>query len=95
VFAGNLDLPDDPDIQRIRDSARERMSSLLLGLVGEGQEQGQIVGGLSEEAFRVYFGAFMDVFVDPQLQHRLRRDPRLVHDLSSLMLYGLSGRRAS
>jgi AcrR family transcriptional regulator len=93
VFTSSMDLHNDPEIKKIRDSAQEKMTNLLLGLVQEGKQQGQINVDCSEEAFRIYFKLFMDIFTDPQLQHRYYHDPRLVQDLGSIMIYGLSGQR--
>jgi len=92
-FANSINLQNDPEIKKIRDSAQERMSNTLLGLIREGKEQGQIHSSLSEDAFRVYFKAFMDIFIDPQFQHRYYTDPRLVQDLSTLMIFGLAGQQ--
>jgi AcrR family transcriptional regulator len=92
VFASSLDLQNDPEIKRIHDAAQEKMTQLLLGLVQEGKDQGQISMDLSEEALRVYFKAFMGIFTDPQLQFRYYHNPRLVQDLGSLMIYGLNGK---
>jgi len=91
VFTSSSDLQNDPEIRRIRDSAREKMTNLLLGLVKEGKEQAQVDQNLSEEALRVYFGAFMDVFTNPQLQYQFYTSPKIVQDLGSLMIFGLSG----
>jgi AcrR family transcriptional regulator len=90
-FTNSYNLLNDPEIKKIRDSAQEKMTNLLLGLVQEGKEQDQITMDLSEVAIRVYFKAFMDIFTDPQLQYRFDHDPKLVRDLGSLMIYGLSG----
>jgi AcrR family transcriptional regulator len=91
VFTTSFDLLNDPEIKKIRDSAQDKMTNLLLGLVHEGKAQGQIDSNLSEEAFGIYFKAFMEIFIDPQLQYRFYSDPRLVQDLGSLMIYGLGG----
>jgi AcrR family transcriptional regulator len=91
VFTSSSDLQNDPEIKEIRDSAQEKMTNLLLGLVQEGKKQGQIQGELSEEAYRIYFKLFMDIFTAPQLQHRFYHDPKLVQDMGSLMIYGLNG----
>ncbi len=48
----------------------------LLKLVEEGQAQGEIQEGLSQEALGIYFGAFVDTLA-PQLQHRFVADPQL------------------
>jgi AcrR family transcriptional regulator len=90
-FTNSYNLQNDPEIKKIRDLARERMTNLLLGLIREGKEQGQIRLSLCEEAYSVYFKAFMDIFIDPQFQHRYYQDPKLVQDLASLMIFGLGG----
>ncbi len=90
VFSSNADLLNDPEIQIIYDSAQEKMTDLLLGIVQEGREQGEIRPDLSEDAFRVYFRAFMEIFIDPQFQRRYNKDPKLAQDLSMLMIYGMS-----
>jgi AcrR family transcriptional regulator len=91
VFTTSLDLQSTPEIAEIRSAAQERMTELLLAVVQEGREQGQVNPALSDRALRVYFGAFMDAFTDPQLQHRFSSDPKLVRDLGALMLSGLRG----
>jgi AcrR family transcriptional regulator len=91
IFTSSFDLQNDPEIKKIRDSAQAKMTDLLLGLVQEGKNQGQINLNLSEEALGIYFKVFMDIFTAPQLQHRFSHDPKLVLDVGSLMIYGLSG----
>jgi AcrR family transcriptional regulator len=91
---GDYDLLDDPEIRKIREAAQEKMSEMLLELVREGKAAGEIRGDLSEDAFRVYFRVFMAVFIDPQVRHLHRQDPKLASDLSSLMLFGMSGSHA-
>lgn len=91
LFSSSYDLLNDPEIKKIRDSAQEKMTTLLLGLVLEGKQQGQIRFDLPEDAFRIYFKAFMDIFIDPQFRQRFYQDPKLVQNLGSLMIYGMSG----
>jgi AcrR family transcriptional regulator len=91
AFSGSHDLRNDPLIKELRDAARDRVANLLLGLVREGKEQGQIDMHLSEDAFRIFFWAFLDIFSDPQLQHRFNSDPKLAQDLGVLMMRGLGG----
>jgi AcrR family transcriptional regulator len=91
IFTSSADLLQDPGIKRIRDTAQETMTNLLLGLVEEGKAQGQVDPALSTEALRIYFGAFMDVFTDPRLQGRFSTSDKIVQDLGSLMIDGLSG----
>jgi AcrR family transcriptional regulator len=95
VFTSSPDLQNDPEIKYIRDSAQDRMANLLLGLVREGKQHGQVRPDLSEEALRIYFVAFMGIFTDPQLRYRFHSDPKLVQDLGSLMMYGLDDSGAS
>jgi AcrR family transcriptional regulator len=90
VFS-SYDLLNDPEIREIRNSAQEKMTNLLLGLVEGGKAEGQVRSDLSEAAFRVYFKAFMDIFTDPQFRLLYYKDPELVQDLGSLMNYGLNG----
>jgi len=90
-FTNNYALQNDPEIKKIRDSAQGRMTDLLLGLIQEGKEQGQIHSDISEDALLVYFKAFMDIFIAPQFQQQYYKNPKLVQDLGSLMIYGLGG----
>ncbi len=91
MFTSSDDLLNDPEIKKIRDSAQEKMTDLLLGLVQEGKDQGQISQDLSEAACRIYFTAFMDIFTQPQLQRQYAQNPQVVQDLGQLMMFGLSG----
>jgi AcrR family transcriptional regulator len=91
VLFSSLDLQNDPEIRKIRTAAQEKMIGLLLGLIQEGKEQGQINPNLSEAALRIYFAAMMDAFSEPQLQQQYHQNPNLVQELGTLMMYGLSG----
>jgi AcrR family transcriptional regulator len=91
AFNGSYDLLNDPEIKEIRDSAQEKMTELLLKLVQEGKDQGQIRPGLSDDAFRFYFKAFMEIFPDTQFRQGYYREPKLVQELCSLMIHGMSG----
>ena len=93
VMFSNLDLQNDLEITKIRTAAQEKMAGLLLGLVQEGQEQGQVNPSLSDEALRIYFAAFMDIFSGPMLRQQSYQNPALVQELGSLMLLGLSGQQ--
>ena len=91
LFARRADLLNDPEIAEIRARAKERLADLLLDLIREGQAQGQVAPDLSDEAFRIYLQAFMDLFSDPRLQSRFAQEPRLVEDLGRMMVAGLGG----
>jgi AcrR family transcriptional regulator len=91
VFTRHAELLNDPDIRAIRAAAQERVTSLLLELVEEGKREQQVDMEVSQEACRLYFKLFMDLFTDPLLQRQFIRDPKLVQDLGSLMMHGLRG----
>lgn len=91
VFASSLDLQNDPEIREIRTKAQEKMVALLLGLIEEGRQQGQVSTQISEEALRIYFVVFMDAFTHTEFQRQYPRHLNLVDELGSLMLYGLRG----
>jgi AcrR family transcriptional regulator len=93
VFASSIDLQNDPEIKQIRMEAQEKMIKLMLGLIQEGKQQGQVNPDLSDEALSMYFVAFMDVFSNPQLQPRFYHHPGLVQELGALMIGGLRGER--
>lgn len=91
IFASSLDLQNDPEIRKIRMEAQERMIQLLLGLIEEGKQQGQVNPDLTESALRIYFSVFMDIFTHPELHRHYFQHPGLVQELGSLMMYGLTG----
>ena len=91
IFAGSADLIRDPEIREIREAAGKRMTGLLLRLVAEGKQQGQVDPALSDDALAAYFRAFMDVFVDPQLHRQFASRRGLIDEIASLMIYGLRG----
>jgi AcrR family transcriptional regulator len=91
IFTSSFDLQNDPEIKKIRTEAQGKMTALLLELVREGKQQGEVNPDLSEEALGIYFGLFMDVFSNPALQHRFYQNPTLVQELGGLMMDGLSG----
>ena len=89
ILASSIDLQLDPEIKKIRETAKERMIELLLDVIQEGKDQGIIQADISDEAFVIYFNAFMDMFIDPQLQHRFFANPDLVTELGGFMVNGL------
>jgi AcrR family transcriptional regulator len=93
VFASSLDLQNDPEIRAIRVKAQEKMIGLLLGLIEEGRQAGQVNKEISEEALRIYFVLFMDAFTHADVQRQYTRHPNLVNELGSLMFYGLKGKK--
>jgi AcrR family transcriptional regulator len=92
IFTSSLDLQNDPEIKEIRTKAQEKMLALLLGLIEEGRQQGQVGAEPSEAALRIYFTVFMDAFTHGEFQYEYARNPRLVDELGALMMYGLKGK---
>jgi AcrR family transcriptional regulator len=94
IFTSSVDLLNDPEIRKIRTEAQKKMTALLLQLIEEGKQQGQVSPDLSEEALHVYFAVFMDVFTNPELQRQFYKRPAIIQEIGALMLYGLNGQRA-
>ena len=90
ILSGNAILQNDPEIRKIRESAQEKMGQLIMQLVAEGKQQGQVNPDLSDESLAIYFGIFMDMFINPDYQRQFRQNPKLITDLGSLMLYGFN-----
>lgn len=88
ILSGSTALQNDPEINKIRVSAQEKMRQLIMALVAEGKEQGQVSQELSDEALAIYFSLFTDMFINPEYQRQFRQNPKLIADLGSLMLYG-------
>ena len=95
IFTSRSDLLNDPEIKKIREEAQEKMIGLLLDLVRQGKQQGQVNEGISDAILRIYFTVFMDVFTHPVNQHQYQKDPAAIQELGLLMMYGLSGKRKS
>lgn len=91
AFRSSHDLLNDPDLKKFRESAEERVMGMLMALVQEGKREGHIRNDLSEAAFRLYFKAFMEIFPSQQFLQGYYRDPKLIQDVSSMLIYGLSG----
>lgn len=89
VMASSVDLQLDPEIKRIRETAKKKMIGLLIDAVQEGKDQGVIKSDYSEEALTIYFNVFMELFIDPKLQIKLFANPNLVEDLTALIFGGL------
>ena len=91
VIFSSLDLQNDLEIKKIHTAAQEKMTGLLLDLVREGKDQGEVNPKLSDAALRIFFAVFMDAFSNPQLQQQYYQNPGLVQELGSLMIHGLNG----
>ncbi|MFM8448878.1 MAG: TetR/AcrR family transcriptional regulator [Haliscomenobacter sp.] len=91
VFASSVDIQNDPQIKKIRIAAREKMNGLMLNLVRDGRQQGQVSVAISDEALVIYFGAFMDIFSHPELLPRYYQNPGILQELGILMMFGLKG----
>lgn len=87
----SIDIQNDPEIKKIREAAREKMIGMMLNLVAEGRQQGDVALNLSNEALSIYFEAFMEIFSHPELQIRYNQYPDIVQELGRLMMFGLKG----
>lgn len=88
----NINLANDPEVKKIRDSVMQKLGDLLIEFIREGKKQGCIKTDLSEEAVRVLFSILQIGSVDPGIHIRFHREPELVKDLLSLLIYGISGK---
>lgn len=91
LFATSVDIQHDPEVKKIREAAREKMIDLMLNLVEEGRQQKQVASSISDEALIIYFGAFLDVFINPLLQSTFAKNTGIVKEIGRLMVYGLRG----
>ena len=91
IFGGSIDVHNDPEIKRVREAAQEKMAHLVMELVAEGKEEGQVNPSLSDAALALYFKMFMDMFVSTEFQLQFYQTPELMTDIGSLMMNGLRG----
>lgn len=91
IFTSSAMLLQDPEVSRMRQAAYEKMVGILLKLVQEGRQSGNISAEFSDEAIALYFKAFMDLFSDPHNQKQFFNNPQMAQSLGKLMLFGLSG----
>ena len=90
-FASSEDIQNDPEIKKIREVAREKMIALMFNLVMEGRQQGYVTQAISDEALVIYFGAFMDMFIDPKIKATYSQKPGIVQEIGRLLMFGLKG----
>ena len=91
LLASSVDVQNNPEIKKIRLAAQDKMTWLMLSLVAEGRQQGQVDASISDDALVIYFGAFMEVFSHPKLQTHFFAQPSIVQELGILMMFGLRG----
>jgi len=92
-FATSVDIQNDPEIKKIREIAGKKIINLMLNLVDEGRQQGMVNTKIPDDVLVIYFSAFMDVFVNPQLQSSFTQNPGIVQEMGELMMFGLSGKK--
>jgi AcrR family transcriptional regulator len=88
----HINLFGDPNVKIIHDSVMQKFGDLLVEFIHEGKKQGRVKADLSEEAVKVLFSVLQKGFIDPEIHPRFHREPELVKDLFSLLIYGLSGK---
>jgi AcrR family transcriptional regulator len=84
---------NDPKIKKMQDEIAEKVGSLILELINEGKEQGEVKSNISGDALAIFYKSFIGIISDPEIHLRLRREPRLVHDLLLLGMYGMFGQQ--
>jgi len=92
-FTTSVDIQNDPEIKKIREIAGKKIINLMLNLVNEGRQQGLVNTKIPDDVLVIYFSAFMDVFVNPQLQSSFTQNPGIVQEMGELMMFGLSGKK--
>ncbi|MEI7849065.1 MAG: TetR/AcrR family transcriptional regulator, partial [Chloroflexota bacterium] len=50
LLASSVDVQNDPEIKKIRLAAQDKMTRLMLSLVAEGRQQGQVDASISDDA---------------------------------------------
>ena len=64
-----------------------------MDFIREGQKKGEMRSDISEEAFKLYLKFVLPIPMERETHYRFHRDPKLLSDMISLMLYGISGKR--
>ena len=80
----------DPEIQELVETVKEHMVELFLEIVREDEGEPRRPA-VSEDAYRIYFRFLLDALADPDLHPRLHKEPELVRDIVSLVVFGLGG----
>lgn len=80
----------DPEIQQLVSVVKEHMVELFMEMVRENEGEARRPE-VSEDAYRFYFRFLIDTFADPELHPRFHREPDLVREIISLVVFGLSG----
>jgi AcrR family transcriptional regulator len=84
---------NDPKIKKMQDEIVEKVGSLFLELINEGKKQGEIKSNISKDALSIFYKSLIGIMSDPEIHLRLHREPRLIHDLLLLGMYGMFGQQ--
>jgi len=80
-----------PQMRQLAEKLAEQVIGLFVEFVKEGQRQGHLNPGLSDEAIRSYFKIFIQgVNANPDLHARMHYDPKMLHDMLLIMMYGFA-----
>jgi AcrR family transcriptional regulator len=82
-------IQNNPQLRQWADQFLERERQIFLEFIKEGQKRGHLNPKLSDESIMAYFEVIIKgVTSNPGLFARTQRNPRLLHDLLLIMLYG-------
>ena len=86
-------IAQDPEFQQFIEYIwQKEVNQLMIDLFEEGKKQGYIDRKLSKEAIMLYLDIMRQgVYNSPGLPDKIKSNPKLVRDLTSLFIYGLNG----
>ena len=83
------EIRNDPKLQQLVDSVLSQQREVVFEYIKEGKKQGYLNPDLSDEAIRSYIEIVSQgMRANPEVHHKMRRDPKLFHDLLLMLLYG-------
>jgi len=86
---------EDREAGSSRDSMAAEIENTFREFIQEGKKQGSLRADISDEAIITYLEFFQQgIANNPGVHHKMQRDAKLSHDLLSLFIYGLSGRKS-
>jgi hypothetical protein len=86
----NSDVPMTADLKILQDSFGQRAKDFLVEFIKKGQEEGYCNPNLSAESIEACVGVLIrGINADPEMHSRVSHDPKLFHDMLSIILAGL------
>jgi AcrR family transcriptional regulator len=86
----DVEIMNNRQFKQFVDSLLEQVREQFLGFIKEGKKEGYVNRDISDEAIEAYVEIFTQgMNANPKLHARTHHDPKLFHDLLTIMLYGL------